>query len=724
MEIKLLVNELFTPHNKELMDPEVIAMLREKSKYENVVQELNSDPDYKKRFFKRIRNNIINPTWDPFKIIKDMDEVDDIEDLGRTLDYIITYNSKIKDEVYEFIKQNPKIDKMGSVLGGLVLRSNVSKTKDIWSFIENNPSVDGVDHILFLFINNDLNYDEVFKFIKNNLDIKNLGYVLSTLLKEDKSKKEDILILIKENPEIDNIGEVLSDFALELEHREEVFQFVKANPRISNLGKTLRIFLDNDIRKKEEIWSLINHKKESIDNIDEFLNYWILHQSLEEKYQTFCFIKDNLSQNNLRKTLCRLIEESEFIEKYKSDVLDFMIQNSGMNDLYRVLETFLNVIYDEAEYEKIFVFITSNQIENSDKVLLALISRGFKYDEILEMLQKRGLKNLDEGLFNFVLNCRRDEKLLKDFQDITDEKLRGKVLSEMNSGYRYKVFKIIKENCQDEKLFKKVRNFYLVDKIKNNILSIIRLLDLDNDDFYKIEDELDNFLNNLSYTELKFFEIILEKNNFLSHEVFNMLLGKYFSLEAHKDGGKLFVDFKENEKRYIQVVNEIEPKYFEAWKALHDAGVPVAPILEFKEIKKDGKTMIRVRSRFCGQTLSQILEQGIEVPDFIYYKIEALKEKRNQIVEYEIEQHDSYANIAIEFIKKQHYNEQISKGCNVNTIPCDLDAFKIDFEEHIYNDKYKYIIRFIDLDLVVLKKDIDENDSYRIMSRLLFDKKK
>jgi len=711
MQDKDFFNEPYTIRNSELISSQTINKLREYLLPKNIISELNNDPSYKQNIF-RYSNNILSLPVSASEAIKGLNEINDIKNFGGTLGRL-SKDDSLRPEIFDFVKKHPaEINNLGVALGELAKDDSLSS--EIFEFIkEHSAEIDNLGAALGELAKDDSLSSEIFEFIKehsaeiDNLgealkkfvfycssspsrqdifdfikeypkEINNLGVALGELAKND-SFKGDVFNFIKEHPkEIDNLGVALGELARDDSFKGDVFNFIKEHPaEIDNLGVALGELVQDD-SLSSEIFEFIKEHHAEIDNLGVALGELVQDDSF--KGDVFKFIENNYQRiNNLDKIFVALFLESSTEDK--SRIINFLKEHYNVIDIRALFEGNFLYFCDYKEKEDIFSFI-------QDQDDIDIKDLGSSINKIFEHEQKKDLLNYDI--------CKENKELYKKIEADSFDYMIVDILDFMK-----------KNKIDDIEIKKKIRNFSEIGEIRNKIFDEILLLNLSAKELDSIHEEISSLLNNLNYSELKFLNLVLKKNNFLSKGVLKMFEGNSFCLEVAKDGGRLFLmrDLKKTE--LITVVNELRTSSFKAWKKLHEQDVPVANIYEHEDIGQDkqGYSMTRVISSYGGQSLREVKEQNIKIPEFVLSKENNLTISMGKFVTCSEYQHYHDGNITVEFIDKEYYQEQLEEGYTVNTIRYDKDKFKYDFEKYVNDEDYECILRFIDFDHFRVRSD-------------------
>lgn len=218
--------------------------------------------------------------------------------------------------------------------------------------------------------------------------------------------------------------------------------------------------------------------------------------------------------------------------------------------------------------------------------------------------------------------------------------------------------------------------------------------------------------------ELFFLNLIINQNGFFGTKTLELmkgiLTGGQFVADIMKSGSELhvavggegaYVTDDAGEKKTFRPVffmHRIPESSAVVWKNVHDAGIPVAPIIGEILPEKDKAVVI---SRYCGMSLDKCFGRYLHpVMDLLSY---AVRCKHHTILK-EIEEldgkrikhgHTHIYNATVEWIKKSYLGDQIQKGKSINTVSFDPDEFTFDPATFLQNpDQWETVVRIIDWD--------------------------
>lgn len=409
-------------------------------------------------------------------------------------------------------------------------------------------------------------------------------------------------------------------------------------------------------------------------------------------------------------------EEINKIEVVKDKIMTiFNYERNDLSEERNDLIQLMAIYANNGQAKEIFDLVKEKSLKELEKMAFIIgdLFRNGQAEEILELFEKSedfDAKYWASTLQRFLWSNEKTNltAIVKKHQWEDPEALGA-------------LWKVLLPSAEKEQLAKVIEASYKAQKqeIKTRILSEVErktsLFAIDDPD---ILSDFEKFMDSITYPEMLFFQLLIDRHGVIDPKVRKLLKGDRFLLEIEKSGSRTFVFTpikKEAEDRQILLVNQVVPESAQVWQKLADEGeIPVAPVYKTGRMIPKNETgevdltttglyglkdSIRVFSRFCGISFRQIEEiiKNTEIG-------EEAKEKRKEI-ERKIEElgishgHLHEGNFVIELIDKEYYQNQLEAGQNVNNIDWNKKFFSYELAEYVRNpEKWEMIVRLIDWD--------------------------
>ncbi len=236
-----------------------------------------------------------------------------------------------------------------------------------------------------------------------------------------------------------------------------------------------------------------------------------------------------------------------------------------------------------------------------------------------------------------------------------------------------------------------------------------------------LREQLKKLFSKLAYQELRFLKLGIEKYGSILHPkvqyaIKHFLGGDRIILEMAKTASELYIFI--DPKKGVSFVNDIQAENAQTWRLVHDAGIPVAPIVEKETQRKSGKT--RVYSRYCGLSVAEIeaalgVEPYQDHPDknldafhkYLLTKSQEIREQlenvrgadQNDTTQKVTHGHPHFGNMTVEFIRREYYDKHMESDGNINQIPFQEEQFTFDLSNYLSRpEEYTPVVRLIDWD--------------------------
>lgn len=611
-----------------------------------------------------LQNSEEKNTWD---CIKDLSVLWPEKLVEFEANIIQLLESGYREEILDFIKQNPNNLKFMSKVLSYIIDDNEDKNldKELFELIKAEEDLYLLQNPLSVLVYKGF-AKEIFELIKNRKDLNLLSPLLINLVYLGFEKS--VFDLIKARKDLNQFSQVLSVVATNENFAQKVLELLKQQEKIN----MFRLFVDayylNPVAK--EIQNLIEKYPHETKDAIEICNDYLV--------TTKDFSKEDFTKY-VNLSFCNI---------FKTKILELLKQNPKNLHLFPSFLRYSCTNGKSNEVWKLLTVANSIQIKSLQEVLNIFIDKGD--ENTRQAVWKFIVENLDK---------------LESFPPITLQCF-------ISNGYRKQIFELLKENPNYIKHFQHI----LSKQKKENPQSFLKLV---KQNYKKCnEDGLDALISiifNISSLNFQTFsskkELILafikhisgfsdeqKKMFFNCTNPLSMFLEAPCRLEFEKNGSELNLTYFPQWGTII--TNIIPANSFRVWKSIHDKwNIPVAPILSTEQSTRRNK--IAVHSRYCGINLSDLNKRySKSLPELVQLadaKVEKIKEALSSI---QIEHgHPHNENFTIEFICKEYYKERLGLGESVNTIEYDPAKFSFNSEEYAKNsDKWLPIIRLIDWD--------------------------
>lgn len=206
----------------------------------------------------------------------------------------------------------------------------------------------------------------------------------------------------------------------------------------------------------------------------------------------------------------------------------------------------------------------------------------------------------------------------------------------------------------------------------------------------------------------KLYKVALDSFGLLSPRILDVFSGKNIFIDMKKTGSALYIL---TGKSLGVLVNEVPSGSLTSWEVVHNAGIPVAPIIKAEEKfssrvildhdrSEGSKELRRVYSRYCGLNVLEYLFIDND-PQTILAIQEDMDKIKEQLQLLGIEHgHPHIQNFTVEFWRKEVLVEAEKNGININqVVPVNVGDLTFDISEVKKNpDNWIRIVRLIDWD--------------------------